>query len=174
MHQGSYLTFAIIANMRYGWRREGVALPLLIVIVVGTAYETAVALGWIPLGDVPGEGPRLHGIVRLASMLAMLTGAVLSWVLAAKGRITISASLLAVAGAAFAVAAYYTFDPYYLPTLRRYSDDDSFPAVWVYSIALAALVASLLCLMRSRFGLLLTGPVLLLCVFTSFFLGVGH
>jgi hypothetical protein len=156
------------------WRGEGLALPILAVIAVGAAYEAAIAFGWVPLGDAPGEGPRFGSIFYPAALLAMLVGAPLSWVLAAKGRASISASLLAAAAVVFMVAAYNGFDPYYLPSLRRYSDDGSFPPAWVYTIAAAGLAASLLCFLGRRFGLLLTGPVLLFSVFTSLFLGVGH
>jgi hypothetical protein len=145
-----------------------------VVITVGAAYEAAVAFGWVPLGDAPGEGPRFGSVFFPAALLAMLVGAPLSWVLAAKGRVSSSASFLAVAGVAFMVAAYNGFDPYYLPTLRRYSDDGSFPPAWVYTIAAAGLAASLLCFLGRRFGLILTGPILLFCAFTSLFLGVGH
>lgn len=162
------------ADARSGGWREGLALPLVVVIAVGAAYEAAVALGWVPLGDAPGEGPRFGSVFYAAALLAMVIGAPLSWVLAAKGRASIPASLLAVAAVAFMVAAYNGFDPYYLPTLRRYSDDGSFPPAWVYTIAAAGLAASALCFLGRRFGLVLTGPVLLFCAFTSLFLGVGH
>jgi hypothetical protein len=160
----------MIANMRY----HATGAALLAVLVAGTAYEAAVALRWIEIGDVPGEGPAYEGVVLGLALLAMFLGAIWSLVLGSEGRQSIVASLLPLAAAAFVVARYYTFDPYNAPTLIRYSDAGGFSPVWVYGLALAALVAFLVSGMRPRVGFFLGAPVLLLCAFTATFLGFGH
>ncbi len=149
-------------------------LPILIVLVGAAIYEAAVALQWIPLGTVPGDGARFEGVVIASALAAMLAGIILSLVLAAQGRGSARVAFFAVAAAALMVARFYTFDPYDLPTLIRYSETGSFSPAWVYSIVLAGLAASVLCLVRPRVGFVLAAPVLLLCAFTVSFFGFGH
>lgn len=71
-------------------------------------------------------------------------------------------------------ARFHGFDPYYLPTTRRYSDAGAFSPAWVYAVAPLALTATILCLARRRAGLVLNAPALLLCAFTAAFTGIGH
>jgi hypothetical protein len=149
-------------------------LFLLLGVSGGAVYETAVALGWVSLGTVPGDGPDHEGLVVLAALPAMLAGSTVSWALARQGRSDTSIALLGAAAAAFTVARFEGFDPYYLPTLRRYSEAGAFSPAWVYAVALLALAACLLSLGRSRVGFILNPPALLLCAFTAAFVGVGH
>jgi hypothetical protein len=148
-------------------------LAILLVLAGAAVYETAVAIEWIGVGSEPGEGARYEGIVMVFAALAMLGGTVTSLVLAARGRRSALAGLFAVAAAAVMVAHYYTFDTYYLPTLRRYSDSGSFSPTWVYSVAIAAALASLLALARPTPGLIVTALVIPLCLFTVVFAGLG-
>lgn len=149
-------------------------LLLLLAVGVAAVYETAVALGWISLGSAPGDGPAHEGLVLVAALLAMLAGCLLSWNLAQRRRRDASIALLGAVAAAFMVARFEGFDPYYLPTLRRYSDGGAFSPTWVYAVAFAAVAASLLSFLRPRIGLILNAPALLLCAFTAAFVGVGH
>ena len=147
---------------------------ILAVLVVGTAYETAVALEWISLGTQPGDGPPFEGLVLVPTLIALLVGALVSWGSSTSGRSGVSVALLAAVAGAYVVARFHGFDPYYLPTLRRYSDAGTFSPAWVYTVAGLGLLASLLCFARPRVGLVLSGAVLLVCLFTSIFLGTGH
>jgi hypothetical protein len=174
----------MIANMRYklavapggvSARRGALVTPsILAVLAAGTAYETAVALGWISLGTQPGDGPPFEGLVLVAALIAMLVGALVCLALSDGRRSTTTVALFAAVAGAFVVARFHGFDPYYLPTLRRYSDAGTFPPAWVYTVAGLGLLASLLCFVRPRVGLILSGAVLLACAFTSIFLGSGH
>jgi hypothetical protein len=155
-------------------RSELLTLLLLSVILGGAAYEAAVALGWISLGTQPGDGPPSEGLVLVAALIAMLMGAVVSAALSAGGRRTTSVVLFGAAAGAFVVARFHGFDPYYLPTLRRYSDAGLFSPTWVYTVAGLGVLSSFLCFVRPRVGLVLSGAVLLVCAFTSIFLGSGH
>ena len=157
MHRGRLATPAILA-----------------VLAAGAAYEAAVALGWISLGTQPGDGPPIEGLVLFAAVIAMFVGALVSFALSTDGRCSTSVALFGAAAGAFVVARFHGFDPYYLPGLRRYSDGGIFPAAWVYTVAGVGLLASLLCFARPRVGLVLSGAVLLVCLFTSMFLGTGH
>ena len=150
------------------------ALPLLLAVVLGAAYEAAVAREWISLGSVPGEGPPYEGWFLATTLLALLAGSVVSWVLAWRYEGNVSVALLGVAAAAFVVARFHGFDPYYLPTMRRYSDAGTFSPLWVYGVALLATLGTALAFTRSRFGYAVSGPALLLCAFTANFLGIGH
>jgi hypothetical protein len=155
-------------------RSELAALPLLLAAVLGAAYEVAVAREWISLGSVPGEGPPYEGWFLTTTLLALLAGSVASWVVAWRYESNMSVALLGVAAAVFVVARWQGFDPYYLPTMRRYSDAGTFSLWWVYGVALLATLGTALAFTRSRFGYAVNGPALLLCAFTATFAGVGH
>jgi len=166
----------MIANMRYDEPRpvltkaEALTLAVLIVIAAGTAYEAGIAFGWISIGDVPGEEARFQGLVLPATGVALLVG--IGAAIASSGRNRLIA-ILAPAAAAFMVARFYGFDPYYAPTLRRDSDGGAFSPFWVWSLAVPALIAATVAHTRPRGGFL-TAPVMLLCEFTAFFVDVGH
>jgi hypothetical protein len=156
-------------------RRGSLVSPLILAaLAAAAAYETAVALGWISLGTQPGDGPPFEGLVLVAALIAMLVGALVSFALSTEGRCSTFVALFAAAAGAFVVARFHGFDPYYLPTLRRYSDGGIFPPAWVYTVAGLGLLASFLCFARPRAGLVLSGAVLFVCAFTSTFLGTGH
>jgi hypothetical protein len=174
----------MIAIMRYklavapggvSARRGALVTPsILAVLVAGAAYETAVALGWISLGTQPGDGPPLEGFVLVAALIAMPVGALVSLALSDGGRSSTFVALFGAAAGGFVVARFHGFDPYYLPTLRRYSDAGTFSPAWVYTVAGLGLLASFLCFVRPRAGFVLSGAVLPVCAFTSIFLGTGH
>jgi hypothetical protein len=85
-----------------------------------------------------------------------------------------SASLLAPAAAAFVLARFYTYDPYYAPTLRRMSDDGLVADAWVYVLVGLALLAAVLVRLRPRAGLGATSLVMVLSAFTALAEGAGH
>ena len=150
------------------------AAASLLAITAGVAYEAAVALKWISLGDLPGEEARYRGLFYTAALIALLVGSVGSWMLAWRLESNVFAALLGVAAAALVIASFYAFDPYYLPTMRRYSDGGTFSPTWVNAVAGFGLLSTVLCLARPPVGLVVNGPALLLCAFTVMFLGVGH
>jgi hypothetical protein len=151
-----------------------IPLAILLLLTGAAAYEAAIALEWIPLGTDPGEGAQYEGFVMASAAIAMLAGVGVSLVLAARGRRRMPAAFFALAAAALTVAHYYTFDTYYLPTLTRYSDSGSFSPAWVFSVAVAGVLASLLAFVRPLFGLMATAVVIPLCLFTIVFAGFGH
>ena len=155
--------------------RAPVTALVVLVLAAATVYEAAVALGLISIGTLPGEGPPGEGLVLSLALLALLVGSV-SAVTRAK-RMTDGdplTALLAPAAAAFVVARFYTYDPYYAPTLRRMSDGGLIPAWWVFLLVVAALLASILARTRMHAGMPPTVVVLLLSALATLFAGAGH
>jgi hypothetical protein len=146
-------------------------MPVIVlgVLVAAAAYELAVALGVIGFGSEPGAGPPGEGVVLACALGAMLAGALVSlWPRAS------FLGVLAPAGAAFLLARYYTFDPYYLPTLRRMSDGGLLPPWLVYGVAGLAAAAGLAVWARVPGGRLLTVTALLGSALLAFVAAGGH
>jgi len=139
------------------WRSA--ALVVAAFFVVGLVVSTAVG-----------------GIGELIALLVLLTGIVASLAYASgrsAERISVT-PLVAPAAAAFVVARFYTFDGYYLPTLRRMSDHGFIPGQWIIVLAALALLAGASTRIRPRLGTAMTSLVLFISVLTSIAMGVGH
>jgi len=106
---------------------------------VGAVYEAAVAL------EALSAGSR-DDLVILVALVAFLVGASTSFVHACFVRVEVAMAwlLLAPVGTAFVVARWYSFDPYYAPTLRRHSDDGFVSGVWIVALVGLALAAAAL------------------------------
>src|ERR1035437_9544051 len=138
------------------WR--SVALVVAAFFVVGLAASAAVG-----------------GIGALIALLVLLTGIVASLAYASgrsAERISV-APLVAPAAAAFVVARFYSFDDYYLPTLRRMSEG-GLPGKWIVGLVVIALLAAVATKIRPRLGTAMTSLVLFISVLTSIAMGVGH
>jgi hypothetical protein len=143
------------------------------VLVFATVYEALVAFGVIELGSLPGEGPPGELTIALIAVLTMLVAAGLALVAALGARVPF-VYLLAPAAAAFLVARFYTFDPYYLPTLRRFSDDGMLSPELVYAVVALAVGVALLMLVHRRAGAALSVPVILVSALFAQVLVGGH
>ena len=160
--------------LTHGRMTMRVAAGLTLGVLLGaTLYETLVALQVIELGSQPGDGPPGEQTVALVAVLAMLVAAGLG-VLAAVGAHVPFVPLLAPAAAAFLVARFYTFDPYYLPDLRRFSEDGMLPPALVYGVVALAVGAALLTLANRRLGAALSVPVILACALFAQVVVGGH
>jgi hypothetical protein len=144
-----------------------------LVLLAAAAYEAAVALEWISMGTVSGQDAPGQALATIAAFLALLTGIVATLV---SRRILHRwpAALVPVAAAVYMVAHYYAFDPYYLPTLRRFCDGGAVPAAWLYGVVVAALVATVAIRRRPSTAPVLTPLVLLVCGVTVLAQGTGH
>ena len=71
-------------------------------------------------------------------------------------------------------AHFYTYDPYYAPTLRRYADGGFFAPAWIYGVAAAAGACGLVAARRPAVGAPAVGLAVLLCFVTFLFTGTGH
>jgi hypothetical protein len=140
------------------------------ILVGASAYELALALGAGSLGPEPGEGVPGATAVRIVAVVAMLVGVGL---VAAKLTPRVAA-LLAPAASLFVVPLSLTFDPYYAPTARRYSDGGMFPLSWIVAVAVAGLVAGALTVLIPRLGAWVTIPALLVLAFTAVLMVGGH
>ena len=83
------------------------------------------------------------------------------------------AALLAPSAAAFMAAHFFTYDAYYAPSLRRYSDGGAVPLGWVVFVAIVAVGAGVLAYFHPRPGAAVTCLVLLLILVSTVFTG-GH
>ncbi len=149
---------------------------MVVVLLVAAGYEAGIALGWIALGSEPGDEARGQAIVTIAALLALAAGvgigaapvhrqgAVHRW----------PAMLIPAAAAAYVVSHYYAFDSYYLPTLRRFSDDGSIAQIWIYAVAGCALAVAGVIALAPRLGFALLPFVLLACGIFVVGQGVGH
>jgi hypothetical protein len=152
-------------------RADYVALAGVAVIGVSAVYEAAVALKWIPVGAVPGEGARFEGVFLAAGALAMLAGIVTSLFLARANRRWTPGVFLGGVAAALVAAHAYTFNTYDLPSLVRYTESGMPPATWIGWIVAAGLLSSLFSFMFPPIGFVMTSAVLPVCLFTFWFTG---
>ena len=155
-----------------GWARlDWLAAGVVLVIVIASAYEAAVALQWLSVGQLPGEGARFEGVFMAAGALAMLAGFVVSLLLAVANRRATPGVALGAAAAALVAAHAHTFDTYYLPTMIRYTESGTPSASWVAWVVAAGVIASLLSFVQPRIGFVVTACVLPVCLFTFAFTG---
>src|SRR4051812_30207788 len=110
--------------------RDRAAVGIVAVFVGAALYEAALALEWISPGRGPGDDPTGQAAVTIATLAAIVATFVLS-TLRPRGR---PFALVPLAAAAWMLAHYYAFDPYYLPTKRRYGDDGVVSPLWIYGV----------------------------------------
>ena len=157
---------AISKGASIGW-------AVVLVLFAAAAYEAAVALEWISMGSLPGREAPGQAVVTIAAFLALVTGIVATLV---SRRILHRwpATLVPVAAAAYMAAHFYAFDSYYLPSRTRFSDTGSISSVWVYGVAVAALIVALAIRRRPSVAPVLTPIVVLICAGTVVAEGFGH
>jgi hypothetical protein len=144
-------------------------------LVVGTlfaasAYELVLSLGAGSVGPVPGDGVAGSTFVEVIALLAMIAAAALA-------PVAVScpwpAALCAPAAAAYLVAFYFTYDPYFAPTLRRYSEGNVGGA-WIAVVAVIAVANGVLTRLQPRIGRYTTSAVLVFVLLTTVLAGDGH
>jgi hypothetical protein len=84
------------------------------------------------------------------------------------------AALFAPAAAAFLVTFFFTYDPYYAPDLRRYSEGGAAVGHWIAVVAVIAVGNGVLTWLQPRIGRFTTSGVLILVLLTTVFAGDGH
>jgi hypothetical protein len=138
--------------------------------ISAAAYELALALGAGSIGPEPGEGVPGSGAVLVVALLGMVAASGLS--LSYRTR-PWPAALFAPAAAAFLVAFYFTYDPYFAPTLRRYSEGNV-GAAWIAVVAVVALADGVLTRLQPRIGRVMTSVVVFGVLVTTVLAGDGH
>lgn len=156
------------------WLAHAVVVTVLATVAVGFVYELAVATGGIALGTQPGEGPPGESTFLLVAVAALLLGAVVVVLFGVWGVGLELVPLLPLAGAAFALARWFAFDPYYLPTLRRASERGSVPGGWMAVVVLLAVGASVLAYSRPRLGAVVVALSMTMSAVTAFVTHLGH
>ena len=139
-----------------GW----LAWTIVAYLLAAASYELVLALQ-----RSAGERGAVWGL----AMLAMLIGAGL--VFRSGRRVT---SLFAPAAAFFVTARFYTGDPYYGSTFRRYADGGIFPPVWIFVLLGLALLAGITTFSWRRTAPVESAAVLFLLLFTALYMGAGH
>jgi hypothetical protein len=156
-------------------RRDFVLSLVDALFFAAAGYELAVALGWISMGARPGEDAPGQVLVTIGALAALVLGigatVIATWRERRPG--SLPAVLVPVAAAAYMAAHFYAFDPYYLPTLRRFRHSGLSPA-WVYGVTAAALLVAALIRIRPRVGLALAPLVLFVCAVSVIGMGIGH
>ena len=147
---------------------------MILVLASATVYYALVASGAITLGNVPGNAPAGEGLAFRLGVLALLSGMVLALLGAVRPAPVWPLPLLAPVGAAFALARFLSYDPYYLPTLRRMSDHGLVSPLLVGALIILALLAGWLSWRLPRAGLLLTAALLPLLTVTAQLMSGGH
>lgn len=146
-------------------------------VAAAAAHQTAVALGVLELGTLPGEGAPGESVVD-AVILALPAGALvggLAQLRARRDRIaTALLALLDVSAAAFLLARFLAYDPYYLPTLRRFSEGGYVRGAWVALVVAVDLAAAAATWMRPRAGAALSIPPLIVTMLTAVAVAIGH
>ena len=142
----------------------------------GSAWKSAVLVVAVFVVVGLAASAAVGGIGELIALLVLLSGIVASLAYAS-GRSTerISvAPLVAPAAAVFVVARFYSFDDYYLPTLRRMSDGGWVPGKWIIVLVALALLAAVSTKIRPRLGIAMTSFVLFMSALTAVAEGIGH
>jgi len=149
--------------------RRRVLLAVTALLLAGAVFELALALGAAKPGPQPGDDAVGEAIVAPVLAAAILVGVVL----AAGTRDRVAAGLAPAAGLVL-VAGYYTYDPYYAPTLRRYSDGGAAAPSAVFAVFALTAVTGLVAFRWPRVGGPLTAFALCVCGFTALIAGDGH
>jgi hypothetical protein len=146
-------------------------------LFAAAAFELALALGLVGSysGRVPGQDVEGEETVAAVAYLTMLVGSVVAFVHARYPRVPWAVALFAPAAAAFMTTRFYTYDPYFLPSLQRYSESPGAAGVaWVLGLFAAALVVGVWTRRTPRTGSIATGCTLPLLWITSLFMSTGH
>jgi hypothetical protein len=149
--------------------RRTATLAVTAVLLAGAAYELALALGAAKPGPLPGD--EAAGGTIVTPVLA--AAAVIGILLAAGMRDRVVAGLAPAAGLLL-VAGYYTYDPYYVPVLRRYSDGGAAAPSAVFTVFALTAVSGVVAVRWPRMGGPLTAFALFVCGFTAVIAGDGH
>jgi hypothetical protein len=155
---------------------RAVLVVLELVVAAAAVYELADALGWLELGGYSGDGPAGEDGLVAAACVALLVAGVGALATAIGGgrhlsRLWVPLPLL---GAAFVGARFYTYDPYYFPTLRRISDGGVIDPGWMIFVVGFSVCAAVLAALGRRVALPIVGITAILCGLTGFFAATGH
>ncbi len=168
-----------LAMQNEGVLQERIGLVLLwsvpAVLFAAATFELVLLVGLVSYhGGQSGDGISGERAVAGVAALAMLVGAALAGVHATRPWRPSAVALFAPAAAAFMVTRFYTYDPYYLPTLRRYSDGGAISPTWILTLLAVSIGVGVLTRLSPRLGSLATALTLLLVLVTFTLASDGH
>jgi len=149
-----------------------VAVPVL--LAAATGYEIALAAGALSIGRDPGDGAPGEDAVLASALLVMAIGTILAGLTSSRPAPRAALALVAPASAAFALARFYTYDPYYAPSLRRMSDGGLVNPIWMYGLLVAAVAVGAIAWRRPRSSATLTAACVAICAVTALVESGGH
>ena len=156
-------------------RSDAVAAGAVAVLLAAAAWELAVAAKVVHFGRAPGQGAPGEGIAVGFGLVALLAAMAISFVAILRGRqLKRAYALLPLAAAAFVTARYYSFDPYYAPARRRFSDGGLVAGSWMFALDAALVASAVLIAVRPRRWVGILPVLLLLCAGTVVVQGAGH
>jgi hypothetical protein len=139
------------------------------VIFGAAACELAIALGWVEPGRVSRVAGAAAAVAMFACGVALAVGLL-------RGRRPSGAvvAILPIAALAHVVALFYSYDTYFLPQHRRFSDGGNFSgtAIVIYACILLAVAAAAVA--RPRIGVPLVAAAMLVSVFFAALEADGH
>ena len=139
------------------------------VLLAAAAYELAIAVGLLGRSAIQDE----DAVASIAA-LTILVGAVVAAVNAISPGWIWAVALIAPAAAAFVVTRFYSYDPYYLPSLRRYSDAGPVSPEWIFGMFAVSLAVGAATRLLPRTGSIATALILPILLFTSAIASSGH
>jgi hypothetical protein len=137
-------------------------------LFAAAAYELAQAVEILGRNAVERE----ETVAAVAS-ITMLFGAIIAALFATRPSCPWAVALFAPAGAAFVVTRFYAFDPYYLPTLRRYVEG-AVPPAWIFGIVAGSVAVGAVSRLLPRVGSIASAIVLFCLPFISAIASSGH
>jgi hypothetical protein len=145
-------------------------------LATAACYEVLAAAGLLEIGNEPGEGTAGEIVVSVAAATGFLIAVATLALTAARGRAPRDRAfvVLPLAAAAYMVARFYTYDPYYAPSFRRASEDGLVSQWWVFGLAVAACAAAVAVRLARRLGVALTVFVIATCGLTALVERGGH
>lgn len=150
-------------------------LALLAAVAAGVAYEAAVALDLIMAQPNDADGDRVLLLAFVALFASGLLFLVAGVVRPTREALPVTlVRLVDIAATAFVVARWYSYDPYYLPTLRRMSEGGLLTGWWL--LVLIAYSAGVVISFRGsrRAAVVLSGVLVWVCMLSAFFAALGH
>lgn len=158
--------------------RRWIVAAFVVILLVGAIYQLLVAVRAVPLGDEPGEGSPLAGVFMAPAALILLVGG-FALLPIGLGRAASSllrsgwARSLPLAVAAFVLTRGASFDPYYVPTLRRFWDAGDFARGWVIGVTALCVGVSIAMTRRPRgWTMLATAVLMVLAAWTVIVVGL--
>ena len=120
---------------------------------------------WDPGDDAPGQA-----VATIAALIAVAATLALA-VRRPRGK---AFALIPLSAAAWMVAHYYAFDPYFFPSKQRFADGGMVSPVWIYAVVIAGLGVSTVAWRSRTAGAILVPLFVFVAALTVVAEGTGH